>query len=471
MLFSKKRLFLSMIVLVSVWLVLSSFAGALTISEEEKLGKNFLKYVQNRYRFADDRFCNIYINRLGKRLAAAFPNQVFDFRFFIIQDDTYNAFAAPAGYVFVNTGLINAMTSEDELAGIMAHEIAHVYCRHISKKIEQSKKIGLATLAGMAAGVLLGAGGVIPGDAVAIGSAAAGQAASLAYSREDERQADQIGVTYLCRAGYSPAGLLSMLKKIKSKEWFSKKDFPTYLSTHPGTDERIMYIDSIMSSHAVGPCKKRGRHSGSDAFPVFLARIKALYTDEDSALSHFSAGVKQNPGSMIDRYGYGLVLCRKNRTAEAIDQFRKILDTEPFNIHALMALGETYYLAGNYKKAMAILQNVSPGGFYGTKRNFLLAMAADRLGMKKKALVLFRQVVRDSPGDLPAIYGLGKTSGEVGNLEDAHFYLGIYYSRRGDIKNALFHLQKALELAKEDKRKDRINSIMSELESRRKKQH
>ena len=107
------------------------------------------------------------------------------------------------------------MDEEEELAGILGHEIAHVYCRHISQKIERSKKIGMATLAGIAAGILMGLGGAgEAGSAVTMGSMAGGQSAELSYSRENEIQADQNGLKFITEAGYSVSGLLKILKKI-----------------------------------------------------------------------------------------------------------------------------------------------------------------------------------------------------------------------------------------------------------------
>ncbi len=114
----------------------------------------------------------------------------------------------PGGQIFINSGLFEALESEDEIAGIIAHEISHVACRHISQQIEQSKKVGMGTLAGVAAGILLGAAGAggAAASAAAIGSMAAGQSFVLAHSREDEMQADQRGVDFLTQAGYNPKG-------------------------------------------------------------------------------------------------------------------------------------------------------------------------------------------------------------------------------------------------------------------------
>ncbi|MFW6237181.1 MAG: M48 family metallopeptidase, partial [Desulfosudaceae bacterium] len=206
-LFKRPRSRILLTVILSVCLLTAGPGRCLTTSEERKMGEKFLQHARRAYHFVEDPFIVHYFNEIGQRLASFFPEEPFDYQFYVIENPVYNAFAAPAGHVFVNSGLVSAMDSEEELAGILTHEIAHVYCRHLAEKIEKNKTISLATLAGMAAAVFLGS------PALAVGTAASGQAASLAYSRQDERQADQLGVKYLCQAGYSARGLLTMLEK------------------------------------------------------------------------------------------------------------------------------------------------------------------------------------------------------------------------------------------------------------------
>ena len=168
-------------------------AWAISYKEEDKLAREFMKYIEKQYEFITDPTIVQYVNAVGQKILAAMPPQPFEYHFYVIKEDSYNAFAIPAGHIFIHSGLLAAMDDEEELAGILGHEIAHVVCRHLSKRIERSKKIDLATLAGIVAGVLMG---VTTGDATAMqaltfGSAAAGQSAALAYSRDDEAQADE----------------------------------------------------------------------------------------------------------------------------------------------------------------------------------------------------------------------------------------------------------------------------------------
>ncbi len=225
-------------------------AAGITIQEEETLGREFMKLASRRYRIINDPAIAGYVNEIGRRLLAQIPPQPFQYRFFVIQQDVYNAFAGPAGHIFINSGLIEAMENEDELAGIMAHEITHVQARHISQRIERSSRIQWAALAGMVAGIFLGMGGAAEaGNALSMGSVAATQSAALAYSRQDEMQADELGIDTLSRAGYSGAAMLTMLQKIRDQKWFGPSEVPSYLMTHPAVDDRLAYLDTWIQGH------------------------------------------------------------------------------------------------------------------------------------------------------------------------------------------------------------------------------
>ena len=137
----------------------SRSAYSLTVSEEEKLSRGILKHIYQQYEIIEDPAIVDYVNKVGNRIVEGLEEPLFNYRFHIIKVDAYNAFAIPAGYIFINSGLLAAMDSEEELAGILAHEIAHVNARHISQRIERSRKTGWATMAGMAAGILMGAAG------------------------------------------------------------------------------------------------------------------------------------------------------------------------------------------------------------------------------------------------------------------------------------------------------------------------
>ena len=177
------------------------------------------------------------VRDLGARLVAVCDRQELVYHFAVVHEEAVNAFSLPGGYVFINDGLIERTESDDELAGVLAHEIAHIAARHAVKRYESSVGLQILQLAGLAAGVEETAG---------VGIAM--QAAQLAYARQDELQADRLGVKYLKAAGFDPEAILVFLRKLhdldRDKRRYLPRGFvrPQYALTHPFVPERILTV-------------------------------------------------------------------------------------------------------------------------------------------------------------------------------------------------------------------------------------
>ncbi|MDX2452271.1 M48 family metalloprotease [Desulfosarcina sp.] len=437
----------------------------LTIQEEREMSSEFMAVVRAQFPLIEDPVINDYVNRVGKRILAAIPPQPFDYQFHVLREDVYNAFATPAGHIFFNSGLFAALDSEDELAGIIGHEIAHVVCRHISDRIESSKKIGMATLAGMVAGVLLGAGGAgAAASAVTVGSVAAGQTAALAYSRDNEMQADQLGLEYLALAGYSGEGLLTSLKKIRSKQWYGSEQIPTYLTTHPASEARMSTIDNWLHQNRSKSVKKFGEVGG---FDLAHTRLIALYTDEKLALKRFKTDLEASPESPLANYGYALALTRVDQWHNAAVHMKRAIEGNAMTTSMLQDLGIIYFHDGQYEKAMEALSASSSEKDPESK--LYLGRTQMELGRMAEAIDTFENLVRYNEGFTQAYYYLGESSGRLGDMFSAHYNLGRFYRQKGDLKNAGFHLNRALKLAVEDSQKQMVELQLKTLGSQKEK--
>jgi len=440
-------------------------AKSITIQEERELAKEFMEVVKARYPLIKDPIIVDYVNKVGHRILAAMPPQPYEYRFYVLKEDTYNAFATPAGNIFFNSGLFAALESEEELAGILGHEIAHVVCRHISQRIENQKKIGMATLAGMVAGVLLGAGGAAEAaSAVTVGSMAAGQTAALAYSRKDERQADQLGLEYLTQAGYGGEGLLTSLKKIRSKQWYSSDQVPTYLTTHPGSEERMSYIDNWLHQHRDNQVRAKDEVGG---FDLVHTRIAALYTDPDLAVKRYRSAVENAPKDALAQYGYALALTRKDKWDLAAEHMQRAIEGNALATHMLQDLGQIYFHGGHYDKAMQALSASYPAT--DPKTQFYLGRTEMELGRLAEARETFENLVRYNEDYTQAYYYLGESSGRLGDMFGAHYNLGRYYQRKGDRENAGFHLRRAGKLAATESQKQMVQHELEALKGPDKK--
>jgi predicted Zn-dependent protease len=204
-----------------------------SLEKEMALGKQLAEEVQRQAKVVDDPLISEYINRVGQNLVRSSDAKV-PFTFQVIEGDSPNAFALPGGYVFVYTALLKIADEEDELAAAMAHEIAHVAARHMTR---QATKSQIVNLAGVPVGVILGGG--IGGAVIRQGANFGIPAVFLHFTRKDESEADYLGVQYLYGAGYDPNGAISIFEKLESLEKRRPGTVARIFSTHPMDAARI----------------------------------------------------------------------------------------------------------------------------------------------------------------------------------------------------------------------------------------
>ena len=464
------RIFLVCIITTSfISVCFSEKAFSITVKEEEDLSREFMKAVLKHYELIDDPVILKYIGDIGAKILASAPPQPFAYRFHMVNNAGYNAFAGPGGQIFLHSGLFEAMENEEELAGILAHEISHVVCRHLSDRLERSKKIEIATLAGIAAGILLGAkGSEAASGALTIGSAAAAQSLSLAYSREDETQADQIGLDYLKKAGYTGEGIVTVFKKIRDRRWFGSAEIPAYLTTHPAVEERIGYMSAMVEKKSGRTENKQTR--SRDNFEKFLTRFQVMYGNEESVLRIFGQDAAKNPDDPVAQYKYALILSKSCNRADAAGHFKKALGKRAFDPDILRDLGKTFFLDGRYGEAKKTLEGALSLAPDDPETLFFLGRLGMETGNLKEAKDLFLSVAEKHPHYTQALYFLGEACGKMENMADAHYYLGLYYAGREDNKNARFHLEKANHETGDTGRKIKIEELLKEIKKKEAKE-
>lgn len=203
-----------------------------SLEKEMALGKALAQQVQRQAKMVDDPLLSEYLNRLCQNLGRNSDAQV-PLSCQLIDGEEPNAFALPGGYIFVYTGLIKIADEEDELAGAVAHEIAHVAARHMTR---QATKNEIANMATIPLSVLLGGW---TGYAARQGAGLAIPMTFLKLNRADESEADYLGVQYMYAAGYDPNGALSVFEKIESLRKTKPGLMARVVSTHPMDADRI----------------------------------------------------------------------------------------------------------------------------------------------------------------------------------------------------------------------------------------
>ena len=213
-----------------------------SLEREIALGKQLAQEVDKSAKFINDPVVNEYVNRVGQNLVRNSDARV-PFTIKVIDSDVVNAFALPGGFFYVNSGLILHADEESELAGVMAHEIAHVCARHGTKQATKGQIVNLASIPAMI---------FIPytwaGYAIYQGMNFAIPLTFLKFSRDEEREADYLGIQYMYKAGYDPNSLVSFFEKVETDEKKEPGTIPKVFSTHPPTPDRIEAIQKEIAT-------------------------------------------------------------------------------------------------------------------------------------------------------------------------------------------------------------------------------
>jgi predicted Zn-dependent protease len=423
--------------------LVESGGASISPEDETELGERFLQSISSHGEFADYPYLVDYINDLGKYLGDQIGVPYFPLNFYVLKNNTINAFAAPAGHVFIYSGLITIMDNVDELASVLAHELGHVSARHLASRIERSKKIGMATMAGVLAGIL--AGGEAAG-ALVTGSIAAGIQAELGYSRDDERQADQLGFKYTHMTGFDPHAMVTTLKKIQRSRWYGGQEIPPYLLTHPGAPERMAAIEAMLEGYNKMPDPDKTKELRS-RFPIFHTMVIALCSDKEAGTREFKKRLRADPDSFMAHYGLGLILEREGLIDEALGHLKTASRKKPDSIPIMFSLGKAYQTNGQYENSISILQKALELSPKDKEIMHLLALAFQNLEQYGEATAIYERLTFLPPVKDRIYYDLGLIYGRQGKLALAHYNLGIYFAKLKMREKALFHFEKAKDLA------------------------
>ncbi|MCF8093433.1 MAG: M48 family metalloprotease, partial [Desulfotignum sp.] len=327
-------------VLITVLMVVTGLpagAPAISIPDENKLADQFMKMIRQEQIILDDPVAGHMINTIGSHILSLLPPQPFNYSFYLVNDDTFNAFASPGSNIFIHRGLITALSSMDELAGILGHEIAHAASRHVSQSIDRSKLVSIGTMAGVLAGIFIGsAGGGDAGQALTVGSMAAGQSSMLAFTRENETEADQKAFLILKQTCYSPKGLLNGLNKLRAADFRGVEGIPDYFKTHPGTGTRIAHLAGLLSDYA--PPENPVVCPETYDYDMVKYRLMGLYEDTAKTIRKIESQLSSDPDSPALYYGLGLLYARENRRDKSIEHLQKALSFDLMDPLVLLEL-------------------------------------------------------------------------------------------------------------------------------------
>jgi len=397
------------------------------MKDEKKLGEKFNVLVRSKLSMIEDSEVVDYVDDMVQRLGRVPPLPPFKLQVAVVRDNTINAFAAPAGYVFVFSGLILNMSHESEVAGVLAHEISHESQRHIAKRMEQGTYMSIAAMLGTLAGMVLGATtkNGAAGAVVATGSQALATQSMLNYSREDEREADEVGMNRLVEAGYSPKGLpdsFAVLRRLQVLQGSAGAGgIPAYLSTHPGIAERIDYLNERVRRMAPD-IVNRPEHD--ERFLRVQTIIRSLYSDPKAAIAWYLK--KGQAMTKIDHLGLAIALGRTTNNDGARQAFDIALKESGNDALCLREAGAFYLRMRDFDKARALLGAAVAANPRDMTASAGYAQILGQDGRNAEALALFRRVIANMPASVAAHQMVGRVYGQTGDM--FHAYLNLAYA-------------------------------------------
>lgn len=420
-----------------------SSSAVLSENQERVIGNRVMREVRIDPAFIDDPEISDYVRSLGNRLLGAAEPPRRPIEFFVVQDEAVNAFALIGGHIGLHTGLILLTRNEAELAGVVAHEIAHILQRHQSRLYQGQAKYQLASLAALALAILASRGNSSQSgqvtEAAIVGASAIMMQGQLDYTREHEREADRVGVRILERAGYDPRGMVSFFERMQRANRLNEfKGAPSYLRTHPLTVERIADMQSRVE--AMSP------RLVPDSFEYRLARakIRASTVAATEATEYFRNQLADHTvlRAREDVYGLALALRRSRDFAAAEKELATLRSGESHPAFEWLA-AQLQSDQGRADDALATYRAALKS--HPRHRGLVqgLAQLLIEAGRNAEAIAWLGEQVRQAPDDAKLFELQSRAYAASGQRLAQHRAQAEAYFLRGNLKAAVDQLELA----------------------------
>lgn len=405
---------------------------------ERRIGDSIMNQIRLREpSYVDDSDVNDYLAQLGRRLVDASDNPAGDFHFFAIRDNTVNAFAMFGGYIGINTGTMLTAQSESELAGVLAHEIAHVTQNHLARQIAKEKQNTIPTLIAMAVGILAARSNTSVAAGAISGAQAGAIQAQLAYTRDFEREADRVGYQSLAKAGFDVHGMGEFFERLQKAGRLYENNAPVYLRSHPLTVERL----SDMQNRAQ-ESPYRQVVSSLD-FHLVRAKLRAQSGQPREAIAEFERLLREKKyvSQAAVQYGlaYALLRARDVEGARrASENLRALKESSPIVAGLVASIMEH---SGDYPGAHDVYREAllrfpqAKSLVYGLAESLYAARAYPQ------ALAFIEEQLQRDQTDFRLFGVQAKTYAATGKRLQQHRAQAEYYVLQGQLGPAIEQLQ------------------------------
>ncbi len=431
---------------------------ALSPLEESRIGGRITAELYAREYILEDPEITEYVSGIAWRLIAASDAQPPKLTVFVIKDPRINAFALPGGYIGVNAGLLTSVRNESELAGVLAHELAHVTQRHIARSAEGTQVANLATWAAVLAAILAASAN----PEVVIAALSVGQATiyqrEVNFTRANEMEADRIGIRTLAQANFDPEAVASFFVRLEQQSRLYGNQLPEFLQTHPVNTTRISEARMRAASFT-----KRAVKDPME-FGLMQARARVLSGERPSQAAEYFAGqIGSAAGAVQERYGLALAYTQLGKYSEAQTALQAALEASPrqanlalLSARVLLAQGKSDAALARLRKTIEHHPRYAPvileyadtliaTGHPDQARQLLLSYE-QALGARAETYRLLAFAARDS-----------------GQTIEAQYQMANFLHARGDYSGALSQIDAALRLASTEQDRAKLKARRAEI--------
>ncbi len=438
-------------------------AGALISPEQEfRIGQSFFWRLQQSVDLLEDPEIDNYLSSLGYRLASNSDAPHLPYTFFMVPDTSVNAFAAPGGFIGVNSGLLLTSQSEAELASVLAHEIAHITQRHLLRSFERQSQLSLPTTIAMIGAIILGAANPSAATAAITAVQAGNVQLQIDFTRANESEADHIGMATLARSGFDTNAMASFFERLQAANRFQTGNaVPEFLRTHPVTTTRIADARARASRYSV-------TNQLNDTLHFYLMREK-LNVMSTANLTELMTYYRHalTTGSTINqiatRYGYSRALLISGDFTQARSVLAPLIKEDPDRLSYQLLLAEIEVAIGHYAQALTIFaefQRLYPDDY---ALSMMQSEVLLRTNQPSEAVKLLERQLTIG-GNKRVIYkSLAQAKKAMGQNSEYHSWFAEFYFSSGRLERAADQLRLAAGFAKKRRDEYELSKITARL--------
>ncbi|UTW13697.1 M48 family metalloprotease [Marinobacterium rhizophilum] len=414
-------------------------SSIVSLQQEARLGDTWSRMLRGRAKLLEDPIVYGYLEDLLWRLAGNSALSQPQLDLITVDNPTLNAFAVPGGVIGVHGGLLLSAEAEDELASVLAHELAHLSQRHFAQQLEQERRNRPFMMAAVLGSILVAAADPQAGAAALTSTLGAGELARLSFSRQNEQEADRLGMATLASSGIDPDAMPRMFERMQRSMRFYGDRPPEFLLTHPVTQSRI--ADALnRAAQLPTPNAKQS----SPEFDIARARLQVHYASRPGVVLEAFEAAAQQSGTSRDHYGVAMAASAAGDYTRALQALDKLNNDWKRQLYVRISRAEILHAAGRNTDAEQILAELNQLYPNNLPVQKTYARLLQDMEEPARAARLYESLLIHHPNDIDSRFNLAESYGLNGQILRVHEARIEYFLRTADVDSALRQVDFAL---------------------------